>query len=153
VENLKLPQAQTSRVERLLESYILHEANLPWGAYRMRSAATVPRELRGSVMQAIELGRTWSCWTDGTQTWLFTAKMSLELSREHGAPVLQVNPACCGRHNPLCREKSFAPKRAPLPEMPRLVKLPSAMSGLVHGTCLVWMRRQISLAWQSKRAD
>jgi len=82
---------QPSRVECLLQSYILHEANLPWGAYRMRSAATVPRELRGPITQAIKLGRTWSCWTDGTQTWLFTAKMSLELSREHGAPVLQVN--------------------------------------------------------------
>ena len=82
---------QPARVERLLESYILHEANLPWGAYRMRSAATVPRELRGPIMQAVKLGRTWSCWTDGTQTWLFTAEMSLELSQEHGAPVLQVN--------------------------------------------------------------
>jgi hypothetical protein len=42
-------------------------------------------------MQAIKLGRSWSCWTQGYRAWLFTAEMSMELSRERGAPVLQVN--------------------------------------------------------------
>jgi hypothetical protein len=53
----------------------------------MRTAATVPKELRGLVMQAVKLGRTWSCWTDGTQTWLFTAEMSRPLSRERPSAV------------------------------------------------------------------
>jgi hypothetical protein len=75
----------------VLQSYISRAANLPWSAYRMRTAGTIPKELRGLVMQAVKLGKTWSCWTDGTQTRLFTAEVSLPLSRERGAPVLQVN--------------------------------------------------------------
>jgi hypothetical protein len=92
VETLKLRQIQhPSEVERLLESYIFRADILPKGAYPIRKAASVPKELRGRVMQAVKLGKTWSCWTDGIQTWLFTAEMSLALSRERGAPVLQIN--------------------------------------------------------------
>ena len=92
METLKLRQIQhPSEVERLLESYISRADILPKGAYPIRTAASVPRELRGLVMQAVKLGKTWSCWTQGIQTWLFTAEMSLPLSRERGAPVLQVN--------------------------------------------------------------
>jgi hypothetical protein len=42
-------------------------------------------------MQAVKVGKMWSCWAHGKQTWLFTAEMSLPLSRERGAPVLQVD--------------------------------------------------------------
>jgi hypothetical protein len=92
VETVKLRQIQyPSEVDGLLESYISRAAKLPWSAYRMRTAAWVPKDLRGLVMQAVKLGKTWSCWTDGTQAWLFTAEMSLPSSRKRGAPVLQVN--------------------------------------------------------------
>jgi hypothetical protein len=89
VDTLKLRQIQhPSEVDRLLESYI--SRIVPKDAYPIRKAAAVPRELRGLVMQAVKLGKTWSCWTQGIETWLFTAEMSLPLSRERGAPVLHV---------------------------------------------------------------
>jgi len=68
METMRLRNIQhPSEVERLLESYISRAANLPSGAYRMGTAATIPEELRGRVMQAVKLGKTWSCWTHGTQ--------------------------------------------------------------------------------------
>src|ERR1051326_9187 len=92
METMRLRNIQhPSEVERLLESYISRAVNLPAGAYRMRAAGTLANEPRVLVTQAVKLGKTWSCWTHGTQTWLFTAEMPMELSRERGAPVLQVN--------------------------------------------------------------
>lgn len=32
----------------------------------------------------------WSCWAHEVRTWLFTAEMSLPLSRERGTPVLHI---------------------------------------------------------------
>jgi hypothetical protein len=91
-DTVKSDQIQhSSEFGQVLQSYISRAANLPWSAYRMRTAGTIPKELRGLVMQAVKLGKTWSCWTDGTQTRLFTAEVSLPLSRKRGAPVLQVN--------------------------------------------------------------
>ena len=92
MDTLRLRRIQhPAEVERLLESYIIRAEILPRGAYQLRAAASVPKELRGLVVQAVKLGRTWSCWTLGIQTWLFTAEMSLSLARERGAPVLQIN--------------------------------------------------------------
>jgi hypothetical protein len=91
VKTLKSRQIQPSEVERLLESYISRADILPTGAYQIRTAGSVPWDLRGLVMEAVKLGKTWSCWAQGMHTWLFTAEMSLSLSRERGVPVLQVN--------------------------------------------------------------
>jgi len=92
VETMRLRNIQhPSEVDRLLESYILRADLLPKDAMRIRSAPSVPTELRGLVMQAVEAGKSWSCWTHGYRAWLFTAEMSLELSRERGAPVLHVS--------------------------------------------------------------
>ena len=41
--------------------------------------------------QASGKERAWTYWTDGLRIWLFTAEMSLPLSRERGAPVLAAN--------------------------------------------------------------
>jgi len=91
VDTLKLRQFQhPSKVDRLLESYIAGADILPKNACQIRTAVAVPTPLDGLVTQAIKLGKSWSCWTRGTQTWLFTADMSLALSRKRGAPVLQV---------------------------------------------------------------
>lgn len=91
METLKLRQIQhPAEVERLLESYILRANLLPKDAHQIRTAPSVPRELRGLVMQAVKLGKTWSCWASGARTWLFTAEMSLDSSRERGTPVLHV---------------------------------------------------------------
>src|SRR5215469_4320721 len=94
MDTMKLRRIQhPTQVDRLLESYIayiLRAQLLPHDAIRVRTAALVPADLRRLVMQAVKLGRTWSCWTQGCRAWLFTAEMSPELSRERGAPVLEV---------------------------------------------------------------
>ncbi len=92
METMRLRKIQhPTEVERLLESYIRRAEVLPREAHQIRAARAVPRELRSIVARAVELGKAWSCWTHGYRTWLFTAEMSLELSRERGAPVLQVS--------------------------------------------------------------
>lgn len=92
MDTLRLRRIQhPSKVDRLLESYIGGAGLLPKNACQIRTVVAVPAPLHGLVMQAIKRGNSWSCWTQGsTQTWLFTAEMSLPLSRKRGAPVLQV---------------------------------------------------------------
>jgi hypothetical protein len=74
-------------VDQLLEGFILRAGLLPRNAQRVRIAGAVPNGLRSLVMQAVKRRRTWSCWIEGTRAWLFTAGVSLPLSRECGAPV------------------------------------------------------------------
>ena len=64
---------------------------VPATAYQIRDLASVTRELHSIATQAITKGRVWSCWAHGVRTWMFTAEMSLDLSRERGKPVLQVD--------------------------------------------------------------
>jgi hypothetical protein len=82
---------QPSHVERLLDAYITRGNALPENAYQIRDPEALPLSLRGVVLQAAQEGRVWACWAYGPQIWLFTAEMSLPLSRERGAPVLCIN--------------------------------------------------------------
>jgi hypothetical protein len=92
VETLRLRKIQhPAEVARLLESYVSRAQILPPGSYQIHKPEAVPSAMRGLVTRAVSQGKTWSCWTRGTETWLFTAEMSLPLSRKRGAPVLQVN--------------------------------------------------------------
>lgn len=89
METLRLRRIQEpSRVERLLEAYISRAADLPDDAYQVRDSSELPPSLRLIVSRAIEHGEVWSCWARGSQLWLFTCHMSLERSRERGAPVI-----------------------------------------------------------------
>jgi hypothetical protein len=80
-----------SRVGELLESYISQSSVVPKGSYQIRQPDSVPRDVRKALTQAVKDGQTWSCWAHGRHTWLFTCNMSRALSRERGAPVLQVS--------------------------------------------------------------
>jgi hypothetical protein len=92
METLRLRKIQQpSEVERLLESYISRANILPASAYPIRDTRAIPNELRGWVAKALKQGNAWSCWASNSRTWLFTAEMSIALSRERGTPVLQVN--------------------------------------------------------------
>jgi hypothetical protein len=82
---------QPSRIERLLDGLISDRELLPKEAYQLRDPNSLPPPLQRVVTQASEQGRVWLCWANSYETWLFTAEMSLPLSRERGAPVLQVN--------------------------------------------------------------
>jgi hypothetical protein len=80
-----------SQVGELLESYISQSDVVPSGSYQIHEPSSVPREVRKVLTQAVKEGQTWSCWAHGGHTWLFTCNMSRPLSRERGAPVLQVS--------------------------------------------------------------
>jgi hypothetical protein len=82
---------QPSRLERLLETYVQRRKVVPPGAYQIRDAATLPKELRRVLVKAADDGQVWSCWAHGTRLWLFVCDMSLPRSRERGTPVLQVS--------------------------------------------------------------
>lgn len=82
---------QPSGVEELLDAYIADSGLLPRGAHQIRDRAELSQELRRIVVLATHTGQAWACWTRNAQTWLFTAEMSLDLSRERGTPVLQIS--------------------------------------------------------------
>ncbi len=91
-ETLRLRSLQQpSHIERLLENLISHSELVPPGAYPVRDLKSVPRELRGTAIQAMEQGRVWSCWEHTSHNWMFVGEMSLALSRERGRPVLKVD--------------------------------------------------------------
>jgi hypothetical protein len=92
METIKLRKLQQpSGVEQLLEAYVANSGFLPTGAYQIRDRAQLRKELRTILVQATRTGKVWACWAHNVSNWLFTAEMSLALSRERGAPVLQVN--------------------------------------------------------------
>jgi len=80
-----------SQVGELLESYIFQSEVVPKGSYQIRDPYSIPRDVRKVLTQAVKEGQTWSCWAHGMHTWLFTCNVSLPLSQERGAPVLQVS--------------------------------------------------------------
>jgi hypothetical protein len=83
---------QPSHLERLLEAYITRSGAVPQNSYQIRDPEALPTQLRRIARQAVEeQGRVWECWSYGVHQWLFTAEMSLPLSRERGTPVLSVN--------------------------------------------------------------
>ena len=82
---------QPSRLERLLETMVTRARLVPEGAYQLRDRTKLPSALEHVLIRMTSGEGVWTCWTDGFRIWLFTAEMSLALSRERGAPVLTVN--------------------------------------------------------------
>ncbi len=92
METMRLRAIQMpSRVEELLDSFISSSTIVPSGSRKIRRGSDLPVVLQDLVVQSTKADREWSCWTDDHRIWLFTAEMSLDLSRERGCPVLQVN--------------------------------------------------------------
>ena len=81
---------QPSRVERLLEAFAESANVLPPDCYRIRDRRALSPVLQRLVHLATHSKHAWGCWTDDKGIWLFTAEMSLPLSRKHGSPVLLV---------------------------------------------------------------
>jgi hypothetical protein len=90
VETLRLRKIQLSQVERLLDACIARSNVLPKDFYQIRDPAAVPRALQLILSQASDEGKVSSCWTNSSDTWLFTCAMSLPLSRLRGTPMLEV---------------------------------------------------------------
>ena len=82
---------QPSHIERLLETLVVRAKLVPQDSYQIRDPASVPKELRKIAILAAKSGRAWCCWSHGSRSWLFTGEMPLALSRERGAPVMQVD--------------------------------------------------------------
>ena len=80
-----------SRLERLLDAYITRSDAVPKEAYPIRDPKAVAPLLKRLLAQATAEGRVWVCWEYGAQQWLFTAEMSLALSRERRTPVLSIS--------------------------------------------------------------
>jgi len=92
MEMVRLRRIQrSSEVQELLESYISQSQVVPKGSYQIREPGSVPRDVRKVLTQAVKEGQTWSCRAHGLHTWLFTCNICGSLSRERGAPVLQVS--------------------------------------------------------------
>jgi len=77
-------------LERLLDAYITRSNVVPKDSFQIRDPSAVMAPLRRILLQAMEEGRVWACWACDMQEWLFTADMSLPLSRERGTPVLSI---------------------------------------------------------------
>jgi hypothetical protein len=91
MDTLRLRNMQEpSRVQRLLEAYVLRANILPEGSYPLRDPRELPQNLQIVIARALSQGQVWVCWARTHQIWLFTCEMSLALSRERGAPVVLV---------------------------------------------------------------
>jgi hypothetical protein len=92
METMRLRAIQhPSRVGELLDSFASNAVALPDGGRRIFGPSELPAVLQRVVLQAQKTEREWRAWTDEHRIWLFTAEMSLALSRERGNPVLDVN--------------------------------------------------------------
>lgn len=91
METMRLRAIQhPSRVERLLVAFALRSGLMPPEAYMVRDPSAMPAVFQAIIFQAVYKDRAWCCWKHDAQLWLLTGDMPLELSREHGAPVLNV---------------------------------------------------------------
>jgi len=92
METMRLQSIQQPKtVDRLLESFVTGTSLVPLNAHQLRAASALPHHaLKSAAHQAQQRDRAWCAWTDDKRTWLFTAEMSLALSRERGIPVLEI---------------------------------------------------------------
>lgn len=92
METMRLRKIQQpSRVHRLLEAFVSNANVLPEYCYQIRDRSALSSVLQQLVIQASRKEQAWCCWADDHRIRLFTAEMSLPLSRERGSPVLEVN--------------------------------------------------------------
>lgn len=81
---------QPLMVERLLERLVTQAGLVPGDAYQLRNPQALPPALQRVLIEKTSEERGWRCWRHNSRIWLFTAEMSLALSRERGAVVLMV---------------------------------------------------------------
>lgn len=83
---------EPSQVERLLESFIQRLLErLQESHHRVLDTASLSAGLRLVAQRARAEGLAWAAWTSAVRTWLFTAELCFERSRESGRPVLVIN--------------------------------------------------------------
>jgi len=86
---------QPGNLDRLLGSFIIGTNRVPGNAYQVYTRSGLSHVMKSLVQQAQKKQKAWCAWTDDRLTWLFTAEMSLALSRERGMPVLEIHAYSC----------------------------------------------------------
>lgn len=90
MQTMRLAALQApSRIQTLLESLLLARL-MPDGARRITDRHELPSSLQKIVIKGCDAEKAWIAWTDEYVICLFTAEMSLELSRERGCATLNV---------------------------------------------------------------
>src|SRR5215475_8842152 len=92
METVRLQKIQQpSHLERLLEALVTRGGLIPKDAYQIRAARALSPQLQRVADQTVQGNRVWACWADSQHAWFFTCELSVQLSRERGAPVLEVD--------------------------------------------------------------
>jgi hypothetical protein len=88
LRTIKQPSFLTVLLRDLVETFNV----VPTDAYEVRDRASLPPALQRFVRSAAHLEASWACWMDDAgHAWFYFAEMPLELSRQHGKPVLQID--------------------------------------------------------------
>jgi hypothetical protein len=91
METVRLQKIQQpSRLQRLLEALVTRGELVPKECYQIRASRALSPQLQRIAAHASQSNRVWACWADSQHAWLFTCELSISLSRERGAPVLDV---------------------------------------------------------------
>jgi hypothetical protein len=91
MDTTRLQRIQDPReTEYLLAGSARSHNLLPPESVRITSPAELTRPLRRLITLAEATGRSWLAWSVGLRLWLLTGAPSLELARERGRPVLQL---------------------------------------------------------------
>jgi hypothetical protein len=80
---------QSAQVENLLVAFATRSGFLPEAAYRVREPRAIPKSLQKVLAELTE--QVWVCYSNGSESWLLTAILSLALSHQHKTPVLVIN--------------------------------------------------------------
>ncbi|MCM2312221.1 MAG: hypothetical protein NDI84_12545 [Steroidobacteraceae bacterium] len=101
-----------AHVEQLLDSYVTLSRAVPPTAVKQRDWASLPADIRHVAARAFADGCACLAWSDGDATWVFSASLALERSREFGRPVLEVQSYDTIRQSRTCVAASRLPDGA-----------------------------------------
>ncbi len=88
LRTIKQPSFLTVLLRELVQTFNV----LPKDAHEVCDRTSLPPALQRFVRSAAYLEASWACWMDDAgHAWFYFAEMPLELSREHGKPVLQID--------------------------------------------------------------
>jgi hypothetical protein len=91
METAKLRALQRpSETDSLLDSFVWNRPANPKGLRKVVNLTELSAALQKIARNAKQQNRAWGAWTDERNDWLYTAEMSLAMSRERGHPVLEV---------------------------------------------------------------
>jgi hypothetical protein len=83
---------QPTHLEQMLHGVVEGVGLVPADAFPIRDRDSLSAPLQRIFLRAMNLRQSWAAWADEHgHVWLFVAEMPMSLSRERGAPVLQLD--------------------------------------------------------------